>query len=50
MVPMKKAEIYMATFWAAMSIAIMMEIQVFPGTKQPIGWVPRPVGSRSISL
>ena len=46
MVPMKKAEIYMATFWAAMSIAIMMEIQVFPGTKQPIGWA-RGVGPQA---
>lgn len=35
---MKKAEIYMAAFWAALSIAIMMEIQVIPGTKQPVGW------------
>ena len=45
-VPMKKAEIYMATFWAGLSIAIMMEIQVIPGTKQPIGWA-RGVGPQS---
>lgn len=35
---MKKAEIYMATFWVALSLALLIEIQVFPGTKQPIGW------------
>jgi len=35
---MKKAEIIMATFWAALSVALLMEIQVIPGTKQPIGW------------
>jgi len=35
---MKKAELYMAGFWVALSIALLIEIQVYPGTKQPIGW------------
>jgi len=35
---MKKAEIYMASFWVALSVALLLEIQVFPGTKQSIGW------------
>ena len=35
---MKKAEIYMAGFWVALSVALLIEIQVYPGTKQPIGW------------
>ena len=35
---MKKAEIYMAVFWVALCIAILIEIGVNPGTKQPIGW------------
>ena len=35
---MKKAEIIMASFWAALSVAILFEIQVIPFTKQPIGW------------
>ena len=45
-VPMKKAEIYMATFWAGLSIAVVMEMPVIPGTKQPIGWA-RGVGTQS---
>jgi len=35
---MKKAEIYMAAFWVALSIALLIEIGVNPGTKQPTGW------------
>jgi len=35
---MKKAEIYMAVFWVGMCIALLIEIGVNPGTKQPIGW------------
>ena len=35
---MKKAEIIMATFWAALSVALLIEIQVIPRTRQPIGW------------
>jgi hypothetical protein len=35
---MKKAEIIMATFWVALSVALLLEIRVNPGTRQPIGW------------
>ena len=35
---MKKAELYMAGFWVALSVALLIEIQVYPGTKQPIVW------------
>lgn len=28
----------MAAFWVALSIALLIEIDVNPGTKQPIGW------------
>jgi putative tricarboxylic transport membrane protein len=36
---MKKAEIYMSTFWAMLSVAIMLETGVIPATRQPIIWV-----------
>ena len=35
---MKKAEIYMAAFWVAASIAILIEVGYYPATMQPIGW------------
>jgi len=35
---MKKAEILMASFWAALSIAIILEVRYIPATRQPIGW------------
>lgn len=35
---MKKAEIFMASFWAALSVAIILEVHYIPYTKQPIGW------------
>ena len=35
---MKKAELYMASFWVALSVALIVEVHYWPGTKQPIGW------------
>jgi hypothetical protein len=35
---MKKAEIFMASFWVALSTALLWEIHLNPGTRQPIGW------------
>ncbi|HUU50678.1 MAG TPA: tripartite tricarboxylate transporter TctB family protein [Nitrospinota bacterium] len=35
---MKKGEIYMAVFWAVLSIAIMLESGVIPATRQSIAW------------
>jgi putative tricarboxylic transport membrane protein len=35
---MKKGEIYMAVFWAVLSIAIMLETGVVPATKVSIYW------------
>jgi len=35
---MKKAEIFMASFWAALSVAIILEVRFIPFTRQPVGW------------
>ncbi len=35
---MKKAEIIMASFWTALSVAIIVEVHFVPSTRQPIGW------------
>ena len=35
---MKKAEILMASFWAALCVAIILEVRFIPATRQPVGW------------